>query len=313
MDLSLDLIIDSPAALRTLKRNSLDYKMLRDSIIEDDVLFNVIVRESKQQPGKYEILDGMQRIDICRSLGHKTIRAEVKNIEDSDLEAFQILCNSSGVPTTDMEYARAIKRMLLADPEMTGQQLSHKIKRPFSWIKKRLKLLWLEPDVQRAVDRGQINLSNAGMLAKMPPQMQLVYVAMARKLSVVEFRRAVLPVIKAHRNSVLLGKLEERYLTVDVPACLRSLKSLRNILDNPTESAIMVVEAGCETPLDGFLLGVKYALKLDPASVERERKRQEKLFNRHRLAMSRRRQDFQFMARNSVRLKTENLEKETGE
>jgi ParB/RepB/Spo0J family partition protein len=313
MDLSLDLIIDSPSALRTLKRNSLDYKMLRDSIEEDQVLFNVIVRESTRKPGFYEILDGMQRVDICRTLGHKTIRAEVKNIADADLEAFQILCNSSGVPTSDMEYARSLKRMLLADPDMSAQQLSHKIKRPFSWVKKRLKLLWLEPDAQRAVDRGQICLSNAILLAKLPPQLQLVYVAMARQQSVQDFRRTIIPVYNSYRNSVIQGKLEERLLNVEVPACLRSLKSLRNMLDNPTESAILVVEAKCETPLDGFLLGLKYAIKQDPASVAREVARQEKVLNRHRLAMSRKRHDFQFMARTSVRLNTENLEKETGE
>jgi ParB/RepB/Spo0J family partition protein len=310
MDLSLDLIIDSPSALRTLKRSSLEYKMLRDSIAEDHVLFNIIVRESTRQPGKYEILDGMQRVDICRSLGHKTIRAEVRNIPDCDLDAFQVLCNSSGIETTEMEYARALKRMLLADPNMQARQLSHKIKRPFTWVKKRLKLLWLEPGAQQAVDRGQICLSNALLLAQLPPQMQLVYTAMARQKGVMEFRQTITPLLRSIRNAMVSGKLEERLLTVQAPASLRSLKTLRNMLDNPTESAILVVEAKCETPLDGFLLGLQYAIKQDPASIAKEVARQEKLFNRHRLAMSRKRRDFKFMVHKPVRLITEQREED---
>ena len=133
------------------------------------------------------------------------------------------------------------------------------------------------------VDRGEIPVKSAYMLAKIPPRLQDDYLDRARTLSVQEFRALAASVIKQFTEAVKQGKMEAFWCSDFQPqAYLRSLTDIQQEADQQEFGALLVTVEQCKTPVDGFNVALRWAMHLDRQSVE----------DQERAARARSRQNF---------------------
>jgi len=163
-EIPLDQIVEPWVVLRVVNRESIEYLELRDSIAQRGLLNSICVRPSPRRLGKMEVVDGLYRRAACCELRRPMMPCIVKhNLTDEDVLALQIQANALRPVTTVIEYARQIKRIMGAVAarearDATLADVSRLIHKNVDWIGRQLDLLRLRPDVQKAVERGEIPL-----------------------------------------------------------------------------------------------------------------------------------------------------------
>lgn len=272
-NIPLDQLHDPYILLRPVDRASLEYLELRDSYRERGLLDSISVRPSTRQPGKFEIIDGMWRVTAGRDIGRETIPCIVKHgISDDDVLALQIHANAIRPKTKPTEFARQLRRIFDRKPGMTFAELATIVRKGPNWVSDRLGLLWLDDETQLMVDRGEIPVSNAYMLAKIQPvAVRAEYVERARTMRVDAFKALAAGVIKRFGEAVQAGKMDARYLTKHEPiAHQRSIKDVKSELDNPKIGALLLASEGCTTPLEIWNAALRWTLHLDRDSAEEQ-------------------------------------------
>jgi len=269
--LPVDRLLEPKSLLRLVDRNSLDYMQMLDSIREWKVLKPILVRPSSQD-GYYEIIDGLYRYSCAKDAGLATVPAHIKHgVTDDDVLILQIQTNAISPETKPMEYAEQMKRLLVRKPDLTVRELARLIRKSTSWINDRLGLLNLRKELKQVVERGEISLANAYMLAKIPKSMQLDYVDQAKTMPGRAFKALAAACVKRFMEAVQQGKMDAFYAEQFSPqAHLRSLTDIENEISKQGVGALVAVGEGCQTVLDGFYAGLRWACHLDRASVQEQ-------------------------------------------
>jgi len=267
-ELPLDQIVEPWAILRTIDREAVEYLELRDSLADEGLLNSICVRPSIRTPGKMEVVDGLRRFTAARDLQLPSLSCIIKfNLTDEDVLAIQIQANALRAETTPVEYARQLKRIMTTRPGMTVAELSNLVHKNSYWIGEQLGLLGLRRNVQNAVERGEIPLGSAYVLARLPWIRQDQFLALARTVTVKEFAGTVAPVIKAIKEAARQGKLADFYMEVQPNAYLRSLKDIQVEYEGHQLGGLMVAQANCRTLIDAWYLALQWVLNLDDASI----------------------------------------------
>jgi len=242
---------------------------MRDSIAAEGFWNSISVRPAADE-GRYEIIDGLYRYTCARELGLKSIHCIIKyNVSDDAVLAAQIQANAIRPETKPAEFARQMKRMLTRRPEMTFAELAHLIHKSPSWVRKTLGLLRLVRESRKMVDRGEIPIQSAYMLAKIPHHLQADYLDQARTLPSREFRALAASVVKQFTEAVKQGKMEAFWCGEFQPqAHLRSLREIQSEAQRQELGALLVTVEQCKTPVDGFYAALRWAMHLDRQSVE---------------------------------------------
>ncbi len=255
--------------LRLIDKDSVEYMEMRDSIAAEGFWNSISVRPAKDE-GKYEIIDGLYRYTCARELGLESIPCIIKhNVSDDAVLAAQIQANAVRPETKPVEFARQMKRILTRRPEMTFDELSHLVHKSPGWVRQTLGLLRLVGEARKMVDRGEIPVQSAYMLAKIPRRLQSDYIDQARTLSSREFRAIAATVIKQFTEAVKQGKMEAFWCSEFRPqAHLRSLTEIQQEVERKEIGALLVTAENCRTPVDGFYAALRWAMHLDRQSVE---------------------------------------------
>ena len=120
---------------------------------------------------------------------------------------------------------------MVRNPDMTIRELACLIRKSPSWVGKCLDLVNLLKEVQVMVDRGEIPIENAYMLAKIPRSMQRDYVDRAKLMPPNEFRPLAAACVKQFMEAVKQGKMDAFYSDkFEAVAHLRSLKEIEEEL-----------------------------------------------------------------------------------
>lgn len=273
-DIPVSDIVEPRLILRPVDTESVEYLELRDSIAERGILNSICVRPSPHVPGKYEVVDGNYRFHAARDLRMNSLPCVVKyGLTDDDVLSMQIQTNAIRPETTPVEFARQLKRIMALRPGMTLAELSHVVKKRPSWLRDMLGLLDLTEAQQVAVDRSEIPVTSAYMLAKIPHHFREEFEAQARTLPATEFRTVAAAFIKQYMEAVRQGKLEVMFAReFKVVAHVRKLSELEAELKHRNKGALLTTAAGCKTPLDGWYSAIEWVLHLDPESVEEQRR-----------------------------------------
>lgn len=270
--LPLSDVVEPRILLRMVDKKSLAYMELRDSIRDRGVLNSILVRPSTRDTAKYEVVDGMYRYSCAVELRLDSIPCIIKEFSDEEMLAIQIQTNALRPETTPIEYARQLKRILDACPGLSMRALAVMVHKSPTWINQMLNLLTLSGPVQKAVERGEIELSKAYMLAKLPIIFQAEFADRVKTTDTRTFVAEVSQFIKKYREQVRQGKLEKQFLMAFEPvAHIRTLPTLQHEYETLTQAAKNLAVANCKTPLDGWRLALQWALNLDPDSVEEQR------------------------------------------
>jgi ParB/RepB/Spo0J family partition protein len=270
----LDQIVEPWVVLRVVNRESIEYLELRDSLAAVGPLNSICVRPSPRRPGLYEVVDGLYRFTAACELRLPSMPCIVKHhLTDEDVLAFQIQANALRPETTVTEYARQIKRIMDAKPGITRVGLSNLLHKNADWIRDQLNLLGLRQDIQKAVDRGEIPLQSAYMLAKLPRVRQVQFIDLAKVTPVREFAAMVAAVVKQIKEDARQGKLDDLFGEFTPVPYLRALKEVFAEYQEHRVGGLLLVKAGCKTPIDAWHLALRWALNLDEESIRQRREK----------------------------------------
>lgn len=269
-------IIDPKFLLRCVNKRSVEYLEMLDSIERTGLWNSIAVRPAgARAPGKYEVVDGFYRLSCCRDLKRETIPCIIREgLSDQDVLAAQIRANAVRPETTTIEFARQLKRIRTICPTITLPEMARLVNKNPSWISKQLSLLNLPEDIQVWVDRGEIPISSAYMLSKVPPRYMREMAPHARVMTVNEFADWSAGIIKDYMENVRRGKIERRFkeAAFTPQPHLRSLKKVLHELETQEEAGMVIMTENAKTPIAGFMAGLKWAANLDRESVRQQEK-----------------------------------------
>lgn len=275
----LDRIAEPWAVLRVVNRESVEYLELRDSLAAVGPLNSICVRPSTRRPDHYEVVDGLYRYTAAAELRLPTLPCIVKhNLTDEDVLAIQIQANALRPETTAVEYARQIKRIMDAlsarqGADATLADVSNLIHKAVAWIADQLRLLGLRPDIQKAVERGEIPLKSAYMLAKLPRIHQAQLAELAKTAPAREFVPVAARMVKQVQEAARQGKLHDLCKDFEPVPHLRPLKDVLAEYREHRLGGLALTKADCKTPVDGWYLALEWALNLDEESIRRQREK----------------------------------------
>jgi len=156
---------------------------LAASIAEHGVLQPILVT---QTPTGYRLIAGERRLRAAEIAGLERIPAVVRTATDSEQLAWALIENLQRSDLNSMEEARAFQR--LADEfGLSHDDIAQRVGRARSTVTNTLRLLELDPNVQAAVESGQISEGHAraiGGVVDHQLQQQILGVVVAKALSV---------------------------------------------------------------------------------------------------------------------------------
>lgn len=268
--------------LRTVNKESADYQGVKNSIRVKGVLNPISAREFIDGDGtKYwKVIDGAHRTEAARDLGLATIPAIIKDMTDAETIEAQIVGNVQKVDTKPFQYSVAMIKLLEADWTQTQAILAEKLGKTEQWIRERLNLGTLRPEIGSLVDEGKMNLANAYALAKLDADEQPMWVERACTVQTPEF----VPSCEARRKQMEKDKRAGRNstpATFDPQPFMRKQGEVLAELAKPSAIIKLLSENEPESMQDAALLALKWFMNIDPSTLaEREEKWKTELENK---------------------------------
>lgn len=275
-----DQIIDPKVLLRLVNKRGVEYLEMLDSIAETGLWNSICVRPAGDRaPGKFEVIDGFYRLNCCRELGRESVPCIVRHgVTDEQALAAQIRANAVRPETTVIEFARQLKRIQQSRPGITLPEIAVMVNKSGVWVSKQLNLLELPENIQKWVDRGEIPLESAYMLAKVPSRVREKMAMDARVMNTTEFKRKAAGVIKAFMEQVRQGRLDDHFNDLDFAPqpYLRPLREVLREIESQEVAAMLIVAEKAKTALAGFVLALKWVARMDRLGIDEQRKRHNK-------------------------------------
>jgi ParB family chromosome partitioning protein len=157
-----------------------------------DTLADSIKAQGLQQPivvrpmgGGYEIVAGERRWRAVQKLGHKTIQAIVRSMDDRAAMAVSLIENMQREGLNALEEANGLKK-LIDEYGLTHEQCSAALGFSRAQVTNLLRLFELNEDVQALLRAGKLTLGHAKVLLGIagPRQSSMASLVVARQLSV---------------------------------------------------------------------------------------------------------------------------------
>ena len=275
--INLSEIREPDEALRKVDRTTEEYQGLVQSIRDKGVMNPITVRElidPETNVQFYGLVDGLQRFTGSKDAGKETIPCHIISVEDGELIEAQIIANVHKIETKPVEYSKALLKVLQNNPLLTRTELANRLAKTTAWISERLGLLKLSDDVGKLVDENKIGLSNAYALAKLPQEEQTDFVDRAMTMPPQQFTPTVNARVKEIRDAKRKGKDAGPAEFQPIPL-FRSRAELVAEMEKPTVGPGLIKENKLDTAQEGFAMGIKWALNLDPVSVEIQKAKDE--------------------------------------
>lgn len=264
-----ELIRDPKVALRPVRKTALEYLEFFDSVKTRGLINSIAVRPIT--PPYYEVIDGFYRLTICRELRRPTMPCIVREATDAEVLMLQITANAVRPETRPVEFARQLRRLQEALPDISLPELATHVGKTGQWVRSQLGLLKLTPEAAEKVDRGEIKLQSAYMLAKVPQHKQQGLIEDAVKLGVKEFAGLATSVIRQWMEAAKQGRMAA-YYDRDARGTQPYMRSLKETLEElrTRRLAVAVLEnEAAQTLTDAFYAGLRWSAHLDKASVDR--------------------------------------------
>jgi len=131
-------------------------QLLRASLGKFGVLQAPLVRPLPD--GKYELIDGENRIKTAKEQGLEEIDVYVVEMDDKDASIANIMLNVARGQQDPIGVAVAIKKAL--DAGATVEEVAKAFNRTPHWVKFMVGLLDLPEEYQKALEEGKLNVSH---------------------------------------------------------------------------------------------------------------------------------------------------------
>lgn len=222
--LPIDLIAPSPFQPR-FSFDEQGLKELAASISEHGVLHPIVVRECKEG---YQLIAGERRLRACKLLGWETIPSIVKNMDDRLAAEMGLIENLQRRDLHFLEETEGYER-LIAEFELTQEELAKRIGKSQSSIANRLRLLKLDKSVRDIISREMISERHARALLKLDAkndQLEVLDQIIKRKLTV----RQTEDLISRSLDKPMMPKRQRTIVLKDIRLFTNSVKKLTGTL-----------------------------------------------------------------------------------
>lgn len=272
---------NSEALRQVVDKESDKYLESLDSVKKRGIMTPILVRPIKDPvtgEDLFGLIDGLHRWNWAMDAGLDEIPAQIGELEEGNLLEAQILANVHKIETTPVQYTKALVKVLGSNPMMTKKELGDRLSRSVQWLDERLGLLKLTPEIQKLVDSGELVLTNAYALTKLPVDSQAELLSQALSQSPAEF----CPKANALQKEIDKAKREGRQAQTDVFIPAERLQRLATIkeacglaVSNPSDSTVIAAakRAGVSTVEDAVAFTLKWTLHMDPESIEADKQK----------------------------------------
>lgn len=267
---SLDKLKAPKIQLRPVRKTSVQYHELLDSIKVDGLLQPILARPRHDEEGAYEVVEGNWRRAACIDAGLSKVPCLIKDLSNDQVALIQLKTNAIRPETTRSEYAARLKK-LMDDNHYTIPQMVRLINKDANWIRRILRLNRLSNDVKKMVDRGEISIVNAYELVKLPPKLREKFVPQAVVLPCKDFKEMVRASLKDWREFCQRDKIGWiEYKSDNVVGFLRTMKEFNAEVKTRMAADRVLKRMDAKTPLDGWKACLAWMLHLDPESAEKQ-------------------------------------------
>lgn len=160
--------------------------------IKTDGLWNPVLVKRNKDSG-YDLISGGHRLRAAKKLGWDEIEANILDIDDTIASFLAIKTNLLQKNLTDIEEAKAIKR-IIDEFGFTQGEIAEKLGKSQAWVSNRLALvLDVSLKVQNALKNDKISTSHAVILSKLSKKEQdefLEYI-ISNNLNIIASREAL--------------------------------------------------------------------------------------------------------------------------
>lgn len=284
--------------LRDVDTDSDHFKYLVESIgtpvgNADHGLINPIsVRPIAGRAGYYALVDGLHRFTAwVEAFGKsKPIPAFVRDLSETEMLRQQIIANASQKPTGTAEYAKQLTRLFDVDPMMTLEEVARSVHKDVQTVKKWLGLARLTPDIQQRVDSGEIPQTVAYALSNLSGKVgegvdpnfwfeqQREWLSRWEEMktesqAALRFFGEVSNSIKELRKEAK-GETERGDAAFKPHAVVRKKSEIEIELKRNQEylDSGKISDEGQKARISGYGDALKFVLKLDPQTLEQEKK-----------------------------------------
>ena len=283
--ISIGLVRENAAALRTVNRKGEKYLGLIESMRVKGFMGAIIVRERTDpdtQSLYYELIDGLHRFSAAKEVGITEINVDVHDFDDDQVLEAQIMGNFHVIVTKPAEYSKALKRILSRNSMMTESELAGKLGVSSAFIRARLSLNKItDKKILDLIDEQRIPLANAYVLAKLPEDEIQNYLDGAITEKAETFVPRVQERLKEIKEKARQGRLAEPP-TFKAVAHMQKMTIIKDALETGEMTAELI--RGIEDPAAAAQRVLEWILHLDPTSVaaaqakwdEREAKKETK-------------------------------------
>jgi ParB family chromosome partitioning protein len=164
---------------------------IAESIQRHGLIQPILVRPIKHPAHDYRIVYGERRYRAHKRLGLRTIKAIVREMEDSEARDLQLLENIQRSDLSDIELAWEFQRRIKEGH--THQQIAEVIGRNRSYVTQRLSLLRLSDSDQQRMLRSELSFSQARVLVsvKDPEERRRISKNMNKDVTVKNLQREI--------------------------------------------------------------------------------------------------------------------------
>ena len=271
-NISLEQVRDNPDAIRVVNRKSESYDGIVESIKAKGFIGAITVRPiNVEGEDCFVVVDGMHRYMAAKDAGLTEIPCVVCTMDEGSAIETSIMANVHRKDTSASEYRSGLLKILNMAPLMTEAELATKLGKSPTWLSNILRLNKIENDeIMGLIDSGAINLSNAYAIAKLPADEQVNFLTEAQTMSPEEFVPLVSERVKEIKDAKRKGE-DPSDVQFSPAEFMQKMSIIKEQRDSGEIGVALVDEAGVSTAVEGFALGLNWALHADAFSVAEQK------------------------------------------
>lgn len=262
MDIPIKNLRLCPIQLRTVLKNTLDYRTTLDSIRDLGIITPLLVRPVEDY---YEVINGFHRYEIALDLRFQTVPCHVMILTDADVRLAQLADHENRTEPKPAEVYRRLWKIIKVDGIKTLNELATHLRWHPDKVRRTMRLVRLCLRAQKDLANGDLSISIAMELCKLPAGLQDDLMDLAGSMPNSEYKELIRKETRHKRyggRGGHTGTLDHRF---------RPLREVEHEYITPTVAASVLAATGAKTPLECFNAGVGWSIKADPASKEQDK------------------------------------------
>lgn len=269
-----------PNPIRPVDGSTDEFKSFISSLEEHGQLTPIIVRPKtingepqydKNDNPVYVVMGGNRRLKAARVLGWSEIEAKVI-VPESGEDALLISLQEN-IAREDMkpgEIAKTIQALLSANPDWSLADVANVISKTEGYVSKILGLAKLNDNIMELIDTGEISLTNAYQLRRLPEEEQPNYIDRAKEQPSYEFAETVKDRLKKIREQK--NENANEFSPLPRPVTNADLREMYHMAQQQAgDLSLETVDLSDPQVKAGMYYAMACAVRLDPDNVEKQR------------------------------------------